>query len=129
MKNSIMITKESKISRTYKADFKIVYETIEVKVGDGATMAYYSDRKACTIVEIANNGSYIKVQRDKAIRIDNRGMSDCQDYDFERDVNGDIYTFKRTRKDKNVYTDNGKYTDYGVKLWFGFRSEYYDYSF
>ena len=127
--NSIKITRESAESRTCGAHFKPVYETIEVKVGDGATMVYYSDRHACTIIEIADNGSYIKVQKDKATRIDNNGMSDCQDYEFERDPKGAVYTFKRTRKDKSVYTGNGKYYDWDVKLSFGARIEYYDYSF
>ena len=127
--NSIKITRESAESRTCGANFKPVYETIEVKVGDGATMLYYSDRHACTIIEIADNGSYIKVQKDKATRIDNNGMSECQDYEFERDPKGAVYTFKRTRKDKSVYTGNGKYCDWDVKLSFGARIEYYDYSF
>ena len=127
--NSIKITRESAESRTCGANFKPVYETIEVKVGDGATMSYYSDCHACTIIEIADNGSYIKVQKDKATRIDNNGMSDCQDYEFERDPKGTVYTFKRTRKDKSTYTGNGKYYDWDVKLSFGGRSEYYDYSF
>jgi hypothetical protein len=127
--NSIKITRESAESRTCGAHFKPVYETIEVKVGDGATMRFYSDRHACTIIEIADNGSYIKVQKDKATRTDNNGMSDCQDYEFERDPKGKVYTFKRTRKDKSVYTGNGKYDDWDVKLSFGSRVEYYDYSF
>ena len=128
---SLVIERETSRSRTAEIGFKEEYECQEIKVGDGVTMAYYSDRHAATIIDIADNGAWIKVQQDKAIRIDNNGMSDDQEYRFERDPNGSIYTFKRTRKYKNMYTDNGvsKWGDYGIKLWFGGRYEYYDYLF
>lgn len=101
----------------------------KIKVGDGCTILWYSDRTPATIIEISDDERTIKVQEDKATRIDNNGMSDCQDYEYERDVNGSIYTFKRTRKDKNTYTSNGKYSDWGTKLGFGWREKYFDYSF
>ena len=100
-----------------------------VKVGDGCTICYYTDRTPATIVEISEDEKTIKVQEDKAIRTDNNGMSDCQSYEYERDLNGSIHTFKRTRKSKNFYTDNGRYDDWGTWLCFGVRRKYYDYSF
>lgn len=99
----------------------------QIKVGDGATIVYYSDREPATIIEIGKN--YIKVQEDKATRIDDCGISDVQDYKIERDPNGKIHTFKRTRKNRNVFTNNGKYYDWGTKLSFGGRIKYYDFSF
>ena len=101
----------------------------KIKVGDGCTIRYYSDRTPATIIEISEDEKIIKVQEDTAIRMDDNGMSDCQDYDYYRNEKGSIHTFKRTRKDKNVYTDNGKYDDWGTMLLFGFREKYYDYSF
>lgn len=98
----------------------------KMKVGDGATVIYYSDRKAGTIIEISKDGKVVKVQEDKAIRIDNNGMSDCQVYEYERDPQGYIHTFKKNRRGQ--FTNNGK-VDYGAILGIGFREEYYDYSF
>ncbi|MBP3708299.1 MAG: hypothetical protein J6J36_06805 [Clostridia bacterium] len=58
-------------------------------------------------------------------------MSEIQEYTFERDPNGVIHEFKRTRKCKWFYTDNG-YSDrskYGTFLSFAGREKYFDYSF
>ncbi len=98
---------------------------LEVKVGDGATILWFSDRTAVTIIEIGKN--YVKVQKDRAIRTDGNGLSDCQEYKYERNESGEIYTFKKTRK--GLYTDNGRSNDYGCRLSFGYRREYYDYTF
>ena len=108
---------------------KITIKGETYKVGDGATIVMYSDRHACTIIDIAKNGSTITVQQDKATRIDHNGMSDCQEYEYERDLNGEITIFKRTRKYKDCYTDNGRVNDYGCLLGLGYRREYYDFSF
>lgn len=104
---------------------------IEVKVGDGATIAYFSDREPCTIIGIDPQGKWIKVQEDNWVRTDNNGMSDIQEYEYSRNTKGTIHTFKRTRKDPNKYTDNGiyKWGDYGSRLCFGYRERYYDYTF
>ena len=101
----------------------------KVEVGSGCTICYYSDRVPATIIAISTNEKTITVQEDKWTRTDNNGMSDCQEYTYERDFNGSIHTFKRTRKDKSVYTDNGKSDDWGTFLIFGVRRRYYDYSF
>ena len=121
----LIVTQEAKNSRTVEVNFKQVFEDLEVKVGDGATISWYSDKTPVTIIEIGKN--YVKVQEDKAIRTDNNGMSDCQDYEYERNEKGAVYTFKKTRK--GLYTDNGRSYDYGMRLIFGFRRAYYDYSF
>lgn len=129
MKQSIMLELETSRSRTVQTGFKPEFEQKEIKIGDGVTIQYYSDRTPATIIEIADNGSYIIVQEDTAIRTDNGGMSDCQDYDYKRNENGIIHKFKRTRKNKSVYTDTGTYCDYGIKLSFYGRQKYHDYSF
>lgn len=121
----LIVRQLAKNSGTCGVGFKTIYEDLEVRVGDGCTLAYYSDREPATIIEIGKN--YVKVQIDKATRIDNNGMSDSQEYKIERDENGVIHTFKRTRK--GTYTDNGLSKDYGIRLHFGFRRKYYDYSF
>ena len=103
----------------------------EVKVGDGCTICYYSDREPATIIDIKNDGRVIVVQEDKATRTDNNGMSEIQEYEFERNPKGTIHEFKRTRKYKWFYTDNGcaDRTKYGTYLCFSGREKYYDYSF
>ena len=92
-----------------------------IKVGDGATVCYYTDREAGTIIKRTKNT--ITIQRDKAFRTDNNGMSDCQEYRYERDENGliEVYHWSNKygcfRNSKNkLFVING-------------RHKYYDYSF
>lgn len=128
---SIILSLETARSRTAEIHFEKEFADYEIKVGDGATICYYSDREPCTIIDIADNGSWIKVQEDSAKRIDTNGMSDCQEYEYSRNENGRVHIFKRTRKNKSMYTDNGvsKWGDYGMRLSFGGRRKYFDYSF
>lgn len=121
----LIVRQMARNSGTCEVGFKEVYEDLEVKVGDGATICFYSDRKAVTVIEIGKN--YVKVQADESIRTDNNGMSDCQEYEYRRNENGAVYEFKKTRK--GIYTDNGRSKDYGCRLVFGFRRSYYDYTF
>ena len=92
-----------------------------VNVGDGVTICYYTDREAGTIIKRTKNT--ITYQQDKAIRIDNNGMSDCQEYRYERDPNGKIEVYHWSNKygcfrnsQNHLYVING-------------RHEYFDYSF
>lgn len=92
-----------------------------VQIGDGVTICYYTDREAGTIIKRTKNT--ITYQQDKAIRIDDNGMSDCQEYRYERDPNGKIEVYHWSNKygcfrnSKNhLYVING-------------RHEYFDYSF
>jgi hypothetical protein len=111
-----------------KDDWRKIDE-VEIKVGHGVTIVYYSDRYPGTIIEIDPKLRWIKVQEDHFERIDNNGMSESQFYTFSRNPNGNIHIFKRTRKDKLVYTSNGLYYDWGTKLSFAGRRAYYDYSY
>lgn len=95
----------------------------EPKVGMGATELCWTDRHAYTIVEI-RSPKRIKVQQDRAIRTDNLGMSDAQQYRYERDPEAPIITLS-LRKD-------GKWRQVGCDgntFKIGYRSEYHDYSF
>lgn len=68
-------------------------------VGMGATMCVGSDSYAFTIIEVSASKKRIKIQEDKATRIDNNGMySEAQDYFHEYNTNGTIYTVS-LRKD------------------------------
>lgn len=95
------------------------------EVGDGATVLFWTDRHAATIIDVVlfksgpNKGKprVITVQEDKAIRLDSYGMSDAQDYRYERDENGTKRTFTAKR--------DGSFKG----LLIGVRKHYYDYSF
>ena len=95
----------------------------EIKVGTGVTMLSWTDRIPGTIIEVGNN--YIKVQEDIYKRVDNNGMSDCQDYEYTPNPNGTIKTYKKARNGK--FTDTGKNSGSGLII--GYRERYFDYSF
>ena len=89
------------------------------KVGMGATILCWTDRHACTIVKLTPKT--VTVQRDKATRIDKNGMSDCQEYSYEKDLNGYTRIFRMTKRGWRDTSGNG--------LMIGNRDEHYDFSF
>lgn len=93
-----------------------------VKVGDGVTLHLWSDSHAGTIIKTTKYSFVWK--RDKAIRVDKNGMSDCQTYEYERDPEGEETTFRWSKK-YNCYCAG---CDQSIKAGKG-RHEYYDYSF
>lgn len=106
------------------------------EVGMGATFCWYTDRHAATVIETfeIKGVPFIKVQQDKATRTDNYGMSDCQDYEYSRDENGRINTYRMNKNGSwegvifNEETKRWKKYDRPALL-LGVRREYYDYSF
>ena len=78
-----------------------------------------------TIIEVDPNGKWIKIQEDDYKRIDNNEMSDDQDYEYFRNPNGYIYTYKKNRLGQ--FTDNGRKDGRGLII--GHRERYYDFSF
>jgi|SRR5271157_3819351 len=93
------------------------------KVGDGATIQYWSDRHAATVIQVTQNGKRIVVQEDKSTRTDTNGMSESQTYTFESDPQGSTH-IATLRKDGR-YRISGGSTLVSV----GFRSQFHDYSF
>ena len=89
------------------------------EVGMGATLLMWTDRHAYTIVKVTR--CQVHARRDKAIRIDTNGMSEAQDYRFERDDTQPVEIF-RLRK-------NGAYHGKAGRLRIGDRCAYHDYSF
>lgn len=102
------------------------------KVGDGATIRYWSDRNACTVIKVTPNS--ITIQRDKAIlspdfHPDWSGGAQpyCfnngdQTYTYERDPNGEIYkAYYSARK-------RGYFVNKTLRVIVG-RHEFYDYNF
>jgi hypothetical protein len=97
----------------------------EPEVGMGATVCFYSDRKAGTIIWRENKT--LVVQLDKSIRADDNGMSDEQQYTYERDIHGQQYEF--TLRKNGRWIQKGAGMKSGTSLGVGFRRTYYDYSF
>lgn len=106
------------------------------EVGMGATLCWYSDRHAATVTEVwvERGKTYIRVQQDHAVRTDNFGMSDDQDYEYHRDPNGCEYFYRWNDKkviwDRVYRGDTGRWrkTD-SPHVALGVRREYYDFSF
>jgi len=97
----------------------------KIEIGIGVTMLNWTDRTPGTIIEVDPKCKWIKIQEDSYKRIDNLGMSDSQDYEYSRNLNGSVKTYKKNRLGK--YTDNGKKDGCGLII--GYRERYYDYSF
>lgn len=95
------------------------------EVGMGASILYFSDRSACTIIEASDK--MVVVQRDKVFRVDQNGMSESQQYDYERDPDGvkSVFTLRKNGR----WVLRGDDMKGGTVLLVGVRSEYYDYSF
>lgn len=95
-------------------------------VGIGATILRWSDRHACTIVEVSKNGKRVGVTEDIATRTDSNGMSDCQSYSYES-VPGPAHKFFTLRKN-GAWVSEGESIK-GTRLAIGQRNHYHDYSF
>ena len=95
--------------------------------GMGCTMLMWSDRHAATIIDVSKTGKSITVQRDKATRTDECGMSDAQSYSYEADPDGSTQVFTLRKNGRWVRKDDGMKS--GTGLLIGARREYHDYSF
>ncbi len=60
-------------------------------VGMGATIHVGSDSYPATVIQVTRNGKRLVIQEDIAIRIDNNGMSESQEYTYEPNPHGDIH--------------------------------------
>lgn len=92
-----------------------------LSVGMGATINYFSDSVATTIIQI--EGKRIILQRDKATRIDDNGFSDAQEYSYQQDPEGETY-IASLRKDGTY-----RLVKSNSKITIGVRKEFYDYTF
>lgn len=90
----------------------------------GCTLLYWSDRHAATIIEVINERRIV-VQRDNAVRTDNNGMSESQEYTFTPNPEAAREEFtlrkngRRVRKGESIN---------GNALAIGYRKEFYDFS-
>lgn len=80
-----------------------------IKVGTKCTIYLYSDSHAYEVVEVENQQN-VTIRRLKAIRTDNYGMSDTQDYRYESDENAGKEKIRLTKngwREVKVYTKEG----------------------
>lgn len=52
-------------------------------VGEGATILSYTDRRACEVISVSEDGKRVVLEGYNAIRTDKNGMSDEQEYRYE----------------------------------------------
>jgi hypothetical protein len=95
------------------------------EIGMGATILMWTDRHACTIVDV--KGKSVFIREDIAKRTDGLGMSDCQTYEYTPNPDAPVqeYTLRKNGK----YIKKGNDMKNGTVLAIGFRREYYDFSF
>lgn len=89
----------------------------------GATINTWSDRKACTIIQVLHNARRLVLQEDTATRTDLHGMSESQYYQYQANHNGTIHIGTLRR--------DGRYRIRGTQrpITLDVRNEYYDFSF
>jgi hypothetical protein len=92
-----------------------------------ATVLSYSDRYPCTVISLTDKE--VIVQEDHSRRIDSNGMSETQNYDYSRNLNGRTFTYRKVKsgRRKGQWREGGL-TD-GIGIIFGTREKYYNFSF
>lgn len=91
-------------------------------LGGGATVLYWSDCHAGTVVHISPSGKTVVVREDKATRIDKNGMSESQEYAYAPNNKGEgrEWIFRMTKRGWRAK---------GTGVSFGKRQKYHDFSF
>lgn len=108
----------------------------EPELGMGCTILSWSDRNPATIIDIFTKGkyTYVTVQDDHAVRKDDLGMSESQDWVISRNHKGCTRTFRRKEGETQF---KGCRQNANTKRWLntqgvlvvGRREKYYDFSF
>ena len=91
------------------------------KVGEGATILSWSDRRPATVIEVSADGKSIRIQECAYTRMDKNYESESQDYTYTDDPQGPIHHVSLTK--------DGWKIDKGNKVVVGKRERYFDYSF
>lgn len=104
-------------------------EFIRAEVGTGGTIYLFSDRVACTVISLplGHRASWVEVQEDRAIRTDDNGMSDSQDYTYQPNPEGRKTRF--TLRKNGLYIRQGDPMKNGILLKLGSRSHFHDFCF
>lgn len=98
------------------------------EVGMGATILGWTDRHAATVVAVSASGTSVEIQRDRALRTDDNGLSESgQTYEFTPDPDAEVITY--TLRSNGRWVRRGDEMHKGSVLLIGSRDEYYDFSF
>ena len=95
-------------------------------VGMGVTILMHSDRLPATVTNILSEKRII-IQEDTAMRLDNNGQSENQEWAFSSDLNGRQHTVS-LRKNGTWVIQGGSMHN-GTIISVGERDKYYDFSF
>ena len=82
----------------------------EIKVGDGVTEYFYTDRQPYEVIEVKSQKNIVIIQMD-CKRIDDNGMSDVQNYEYISNNNNPVCELVLRN---NVWY---KVTEYNKKTW------------
>lgn len=94
-------------------------------VGMGASILYYTDREAATIVEVNKSGKTIWVTEDTSKRIDKNGaFSEAQEYEYTSNPDGHKICF--TLRENGSWVRKGESMRGGTRLIVGARMKYRD---
>jgi hypothetical protein len=99
----------------------------DMMVGQGGTVALWSDCYPVTVLEVSSSGKSIKVQEDGFRRTDSNGLSEDQRYVYHRVSTNPVRTF--TLRKTGRYVEQGSDAKSGPKLAVGERRAYRDPSF
>ena len=77
-------------------------------VGDGASVCFFSDRHAATVVDVSEDGKRVTAQTDTATVVEGRVQDGSAEYNYERNPIGSIYRFSLRK--------NGRYVNVGSKM-------------
>ena len=97
------------------------------EVGMAATILGWTDRYPATVFAVSPSGNRVTVQEDSYTRIDDNGMSECQEYEYERNPNGRKLFFSKRKNGR--FVEIGQQMGSGFRLCLGQRQRYYDFSF
>jgi len=111
---------------------------IEPEIGMGATIVYWSDRQACTIVDVSKNGRTVTVTEDTATLTNSDELkchaggfaahvSGTQKYSYKSNPDGPTKQYSLRKNGRWIRV--GQSMRSGTNLSVGHRSQYYDYNF
>lgn len=98
------------------------------RLGLGATIVWWTDRTAATVVTVSSNRKRIRLRRCRSVRTDSNGVSEMQAYAYIDDLPDEDGVWFSLRK-------NGRWVKEGSDMFsgqaceLGVRMTYHDYSF
>ena len=101
------------------------------KVGEGATVLGWTDRKAYEVISVSKDCKEVVLQRYSPRRADDRGMTDAQEYIYDTLIESYLtLRFRYGRWYAKYGGDDGEKPVYDrIHVIFGEKMEYYDFSF